>query len=85
MEKVSLPHSFNYDKGIITATGVINVREFSDREILAELSTSGITIRGANLKITDLDVNSGVLKATGELISLQYGGASTSFLKRLLK
>ena len=86
MEKEQLKHSFRYENNEITATGVLNVREFSDREILAEIAGTGMTIRGADLKITDIDVSAGVMKASGELPPLQYGGGGGgSFLKRLLK
>ena len=86
MEKDISKHSFRYENYEITATGVLNVREFTEREIVAEIAGTGLTIRGEGLKITDVDVSAGMLKATGTLHSMQYGGGGGGgFLKRILK
>lgn len=86
MEKDLSKHSFRYENNEIIATGVLNVKEFTEREIVAEIAGTGLTIRGTDLKITDVDVSSGILKATGTLNSMQYGGGGGGgFLKRILK
>lgn len=86
MEKDLGKHSFRYENNEITATGVLNVKEFTEREIVAEIAGTGLTIKGSDLKITDVDVSSGILKATGTLNSMQYGGGGGGgFLKRILK
>ena len=82
-----MAHSFSYVNGEISATGISDVKEFGDSEIVAQLESESMTLKGNNLKIVTLDVSEGKLRATGTLKSLQYGAAqdAAAFFKRLFK
>jgi len=79
-------HELNYNAGGISVLGVKEVIEFSDKEIHLSLHESGLKILGRDLKITEVDLEKGILKATGTLLSLSYGGGSKEgLLKKLFK
>lgn len=78
----------------VTLTGVVGVDAFDEEEILLETELGGLTLRGEELQIRQLDLESGKFAVEGYITSLNYtmnrqgGRRSTrgrSFLERLLK
>lgn len=70
----------------LTASGVMEVKEFSDREVKLKLSDKTILILyGNNFKIGGFDEKSGNVLMTGDIISLKYKGKEESLLKKVFK
>jgi sporulation protein YabP len=78
----------------VTITGVLNVDSFDEEEILLETELGGLTLRGEELQIRQLDLESGKFAVEGYITALIYtaprqGGRrptkGRSFLERLLK
>ena len=79
-------HELVYNDKGISLLGVKEVIEFSDKEIYLSLHESGLRIIGRDLKITEVDLEKGSLKASGAILSLSYGGnAKEGLIKRLFK
>lgn len=78
----------------VTVQGVLAVESFDDEEIILETEMGMLTLRGEELHIKQLDLESGKFAVEGFVNSLVYaaprqrGGRATkgrSFLERLLK
>lgn len=73
----------------LTVTAVTDVKSFDSENILITLQEGGLSLKGRNLKITQLDLETGTVAISGECSSLVYikSGAETggSILKRLMK
>lgn len=82
-----MAHSFSYANDEISVTGITDVKEFGDTEIVAALENESITVQGSGLKIVSMDIAEGKLRATGKLALLKYGSAPAAkgFLNRLFK
>ncbi len=79
-------HELHYTPQNIALTGVKDVLEFSDREIVLTLENISLRITGADLKIKEVDLEVGTLKALGRIITLSYGGGGKEgLLKKLFK
>ncbi len=70
-----------------TVTGIKDVESFDDEVIIAQSECGEITIRGKDLKISRLSVESGDMVVEGEIDSVTYaeGKATGSFLSRVFK
>lgn len=70
----------------LTLTGIIDVASFDDETIVAQSECGELTVRGRELKITGLSVESGDMTIEGEVNSLSYSGGADrrSFLSRML-
>lgn len=84
---VTRPHAFNYDGRRLNITGVTEVAHFEDKEVAVSLKERGLVVRGRDLSVNELNVNTGVLTIDGEVHSIAYTGATekTSLLKKLFK
>lgn len=73
----------------LTVTAVTDVKSFDSEHIHITLREGGISVKGKNLKITQLDLETGNVAISGECSSLVYTESvqenSGSLLKRLLK
>jgi sporulation protein YabP len=78
----------------VMVTGVTAVDAFDEEEILLETELGGLTLRGEELQIRQLDLESGKFAVEGYITALIYtaprqGGRRSSkgrsFLERLLK
>lgn len=78
----------------VMLTGVVAVGAFDEEEISLETELGGLTLRGEDLQIRQLDLESGKFAVEGYITSLVYtaprqGGRRSpkgrSFLERLLK
>ena len=82
------PHNLTLEeKKYMKITGVKDVDSFNEEMIVALLDDSEITIRGNNLHISKLSVDSGELEIDGEITSFAYTDSAPSggFLKKLLR
>lgn len=70
---VKVPHSLIVEnRRVLTATGVSNVDSFDEQTIVAYTDLGQLIIRGAQLKINKLNIETGELTLNGEIISLTY-------------
>lgn len=88
-------HSLNIvNREHLTAQGVLAVESFDDEEIILETDLGTMTLRGEELHIKQLDLETGRFAVDGYIISVTYtmprqrGGRQVKakgFLERLLK
>ncbi len=73
------------NRSSLTVTGITDVDEFNEQEILAICDFGELSIKGELLHIEELSVDSGNLVVSGKIISLTYCEklSGTSVLKRL--
>jgi len=79
----------------LTLQGVQSVESFDDKEILMETDMGTLTLRGEDLHIKQLDLDTGRFAVEGFISSCVYstprnrggrtGGKTRSFLERLLR
>lgn len=70
----------------VTATGILEVASFSDREIkLIVKDKTVLFLNGNNLKILGFDNQSGNFMLTGEIVSFKYRGKEESLIKKVFK
>lgn len=73
----------------IAVSGVLQVLNYDDAEILLETTMGLLAIKGKNFNITNLSLETGSLEASGTVNNLNYsegkGARGKSFLQRLLK
>lgn len=71
----------------ISVTDVMSVDTFDEDEICAQLSDGGLLIKGRNLHIQELSLDTGSAVITGEITELSYiqKKADKSLLKKILK
>lgn len=60
------------DRKRISMTGITDVGSFDEETLNLQTATCTITVRGENLQITKLSLDSGELCAEGEIVSLMY-------------
>lgn len=84
-----MPHSLIVEnRKTLTATGVSNVRGFNGEAVVASTEIGELTVRGANLHIDKLNLETGDLTLDGEIISVVYAENRSSgggVLSRLFK
>ena len=75
------------DRKLLSVTGVKDVNAFTEESVILTLETSSLVVRGENLHISKLDLESGEVDVDGKVNSLQYikENQDKSFLKRLLR
>lgn len=71
----------------IVLSGVEKVKNINDNLFVGKIAGFGITVQGANMELTKLDLDSGVVEITGTINSLKYttNAPSQSFFKRIFK
>ena len=62
----------------LSLNGVSDVLEFSDKEVVLLTNMGKLIVKGENLKISNLNVDTGDFCVNGLIISLIYQKASTS-------
>lgn len=85
---VRLPHNIimeNRKKLVIS--GVTQVDSFDDQSVMLATSMGDLTIKGSDLHISQLNVDSGELNITGNIYGMVYSenDRSTGFFSRLFK
>jgi len=86
-------HAVSIDRrNAVFVTGVLDVISFDEETIIAETEMGILIIRGANLHVNRLHLDSGELSIDGEIVSVTYednaggfGKNKTSFFSRLFK
>ncbi len=74
------------DRKRMTLTGVLDVSEFSETQVILKTSLGGLCIKGSALSISKLDTDNGTLDVGGEIREIRYMNKSGGkFLAGLLK
>jgi sporulation protein YabP len=79
-------HSINLiNRENLTVTGVMDVDEFNEQEILVICENDELKIKGELLHIEELKIETGFLSVSGKIISLEYSQklSGNSLMKRL--
>ncbi len=67
------PHSLILEnRKSLTATGVSNVDSFDEQMVVAYTDLGELVIKGSNLNINSLSIETGELTLTGEISSMTY-------------
>lgn len=72
------------NRSILKLEGISEIVSSSDSSINIKLKDTSLSISGQNINITKLDVNSGVLEASGSFLEIKYG-KNISLFKRIFK
>ena len=77
------------DRSRISVSGVEDIDTFDESEFVAITSAGALIVKGADLHITKLNVDTGELIVDGEFDSCvfnnSYGGKAGGFLARIFK
>lgn len=86
---VKLPHNLILEgRKKLTLTGVSDVDSFDDRAVVAYTSYGELTIKGKDLHISKLSLESGELSLDGEISSMSYSEShetSGGFFSKLFR
>lgn len=85
---VKAPHNLILEnRRSLTATGVSNVDSFDEQTIVAYTDLGELIIRGTQLKINKLNIETGELTLNGQISSLSYSESHPAggFFSRLFK
>lgn len=69
-------------------TGVTDVDSFDEETVIAYTDYGCLTVNGSKLHVEELNLDSGVLQVTGEVVALVYSSKtekSGSLLKRIFQ
>lgn len=84
-----LPHSLILEnRKSLTVTGVSDVDSFDEQAVVAYTDLGELTIRGKNLHINKLSLETGELTLDGEVSSMTYTdnqSSNSSFLSKLFR
>ncbi len=70
---VKLPHNLILEgRKSLTVSGVLDVDSFDDQTVVAYTELGELTIRGKNLHISKLSLDTGELTLDGEIASMAY-------------
>ncbi len=73
--KVAKPHSLCLDnREVLSLTGVTDVSGFDEQTVSAETSVGRLIVKGVNLHINKLSLETGEVTVDGRITSLQYLG-----------
>lgn len=74
-------------RGKMMMTGVTSVENFDDCSVLLETVMGMLTIKGNDLKVDKLNVDSGELNVRGNIVGIVYSdeSAKNGFLSRLFR
>jgi len=86
-------HAVTIDRrNAVSVTGVLDVISFDEETIIAETEMGVLIIRGANLHVNRLHLDSGELSVDGEIVNIVYddnasgfGKGKASFFSKLFK
>ncbi len=69
----------------ITATAIISVDAFSDRQIVLSYSGGRIIVNGSGMKITAFSKSNGNFSASGDILGAKYLAKGGSLKQKLFK
>ncbi len=88
-DKIKLPHNLILkDRSELTLSGVTDVDSFDEATIIAYTDYGELTINGAGLHISSLDIDKGEMSVDGKISSLVYvdqGPKSQSFFSKVFR
>ena len=79
------------DREIIKITGIIDVISFDDLMVIADTERGVLIIKGSDLHVNQLNLDSGELGVDGEINSISYenrdhyGKPASSFFSKIIK
>lgn len=76
-EKNTIQNIILENREKLSVSGVEDILTFDEEEITLDTSLGQLQIRGSNLKVEKLSVDTGEVVATGSFDSLLYQGSST--------
>ena len=87
---IKQPHNvIMEDRKIVTVSGVADIDSFDEQTVILYTDMGELTIKGYNLHINKLNVDTGELSVEGEIYSLVYVDEQPSkgggFLSKLFK
>ena len=88
-KKAKMPHNIILEnRKTLTAAGVSDVDSFDEQSVVAYTDLGELTLRGNNLHINKLSVETGELVLEGEISSMSYSENQSSgggFFSRLFR
>lgn len=88
-DKIKMPHSLIMkDRSQLTLSGVTDVDSFDEVAIIAYTDYGELTVKGENLHISMLNIDTGELSIDGTVSSLTYldnQPKSTSFFSKVFR
>jgi len=86
-EKAKKGHSLTLDdRARAVMTGVEDVECFNEELAVVTTALGAVTVTGANLRVSKLDLAEGRISIEGRIDSLEYGAAKRGgFFSRMLK
>ena len=88
-DKIRMPHSLILkDRAQLTLSGVTDVDSFDESIIVAYTDYGELTVKGENLHISMLNIDTGDLSIDGRVLSLTYlenQPKSTSFFGKVFR
>ena len=87
--KLTIEHREN-----VTITGVVDVISFDEEQVVCDTDMGVLLLRGVNLHVSNLNLDSGLLEIFGEIVSVNYedsgpgqgyGKSKSSFLGKIFK
>ena len=69
----------------ITATEIISVDAFSDKQIILSYSGGRIIVQGSGMKIVGFSKSTGAFSAAGDIISARYSAKGAGIKQKLFK
>lgn len=69
----------------VTATEIISVDSFSDKQIILSYANGRIVVQGSGMKIVNFSKSTGAFSATGDIFSARYLQKGVSLKQKLFK
>ena len=80
------PHCLNLDnRKTLKITGVTDVNNFNEQTLIASTDIGELTIKGENLNINKLNLETGILEVNGTITLLSYSDKKNISSKNFLK
>ncbi|HBI63803.1 MAG TPA: sporulation protein YabP [Clostridiales bacterium] len=77
-EERSLPHGLSLqDRHKMTLSGVNDVINFDENQVMVSTTMGTLTIRGSELHVDQLSLDSGDLRLTGTIDTMEYDDSGT--------
>lgn len=87
-EKQALPHGISLqDRKKLSISGVSDVANFDENQIIVATGWGTLLVRGSDLHVDQLSLDTGELRITGRIDCMEYDDNSVSggFLRRLFQ
>lgn len=88
-EKQALPHGISLqDRKKLSISGVSDVANFDENQIIVATGWGTLLVRGSDLHVDQLSLDTGELRITGRIDCMEYddnSSASGGFLRRLFQ